>query len=324
MVKLGSVLLMMLGLLLARGIVSNGIAQEAKESAGHAVPAAAPGGPLPAGLIEGQGEVFPCGPAVPAAIPDNNAAGVTSQCVLTDSRTIVDLNVYLYATHPWVGDLKVTLTHVDTGTSVLIIDRPGVPVSTFGCSADNVDVMLNDEGAPFVETFCGPGAPAIRGNLIPNNTLSDFDGQSLGGTWRLTISDNAAGDTGTLDGWFLLDPDDDADGCIATAEAGLNPLLGGLRDPNNFWDFFDTPDGSNVRDAAITAGDLARVVARFGSSGDKAGDPLSMPPPPTAYHTAFDRTSPGQTPNGVEQGPNGSVTAQDIAVIVSQFGHTCA
>jgi hypothetical protein len=88
------------------------------------------------------------------------------------------------------------------------------------------------------------------------------------------------------------------------------------------WDFFDTPAAGNVRDAAITAGDLARVVGRFGSSGNKAIDPLSAPP--AGYHTAFDRTSPGETPNGEPQGPNGSVTAQDVALIVGQFGHSCA
>jgi hypothetical protein len=118
--------------------------------------------------------------------------------------------------------------------------------------------------------------------------------------------------------------DSDGDGCDDEREVGPNPALGGGRDPNNVWDFFDTPNDANVRDGAITAGDLARVVARFGSSGSKALDPLSSPPPAPSYHTAFDRTSVGEAPNGHPQGPNGSVTAQDIALIVSQFGHSCA
>ncbi|MEX1254351.1 MAG: flexitail domain-containing putative surface protein [Dehalococcoidia bacterium] len=119
-------------------------------------------------------------------------------------------------------------------------------------------------------------------------------------------------------------PDTDGDGCSDASELGPNPTQGGGRDPNNVWDFFDTPSDINSRDAAITAGDLARVVSRFGSAGSDAMDPLSNPPLPPAYHTAFDRSSPGQAPNGQEQGANGSITAQDIALIVTQFGDTCA
>jgi alpha-tubulin suppressor-like RCC1 family protein len=118
--------------------------------------------------------------------------------------------------------------------------------------------------------------------------------------------------------------DSDGDGCPDASELGPDPTQGGGRDPALFWDFFDTPDGSNARDATITAGDLARVVARFGSAGTSTIDPLSSPQPAPAYHTAFDRTSPGQAPKGEAQGPNGSTTAQDVALIVAQFGHTCS
>jgi alpha-tubulin suppressor-like RCC1 family protein len=117
--------------------------------------------------------------------------------------------------------------------------------------------------------------------------------------------------------------DTDGDGCSDAREVGPNPAQGGGRDPGNVWDFFDTPNDANVRDRAITVGDLGRVVARFGSAGSKALDPLSIPPPAPAYYTAFDRTSLGEAPNGHPQGPNGSVTAQDIALIVAQFGHSC-
>jgi alpha-tubulin suppressor-like RCC1 family protein len=117
--------------------------------------------------------------------------------------------------------------------------------------------------------------------------------------------------------------DTDGDGCDDERELGGDPAQGGGRDRENVWDFFDTPSEVNVRDGAITAGDLARVVARFGSSGDKALDPLSAPAAAPAYHTAFDRTPPGEDPHGQPHGPNGSVTAQDIALVVDQFGHSC-
>jgi alpha-tubulin suppressor-like RCC1 family protein len=118
--------------------------------------------------------------------------------------------------------------------------------------------------------------------------------------------------------------DTDGDGCPDASETGSTPAQGSGRDPNNVWDFFDTPNEANARDGSISAGDLARVVARFGASGVKLTDPLSPPPAAPAYHTAFDRTSPGQAPHGEDQGANGSVTSQDVALIVAQFGDSCA
>jgi hypothetical protein len=110
--------------------------------------------------------------------------------------------------------------------------------------------------------------------------------------------------------------DYDGDGCNNLHESGFEALTGGLRDPGNVWDFFDTPGAGNARDGSITAADIARVVQRFGRSGSAAIDPLSPPPAPPTYHTAFDRM-----PNGA--GADGVITTQDIAVVVGQFGNTC-
>ena len=116
--------------------------------------------------------------------------------------------------------------------------------------------------------------------------------------------------------------DTDNDGCTDGQELGSTAVLGGARNPKRFWDFFDTPDNSNVRDRAITIADIGRIVARFGTTGDPAGDPLS-PPPAIGYHTAFDRTPVG--PELWNLGPpDGAVTIQDIGLMVAQFGHSCA
>jgi hypothetical protein len=100
---------------------------------------------------------------------------------------------------------------------------------------------------------------------------------------------------------------------------------GGRRDPENFWDFFDVPTGLQVtKDRAVTAGDLAGVVARFGSTGTP-GDPLTAPPAAPAYHSAYDR---GGVMSGGEPWDllpaDGSITAGDVAAGVAQFGHSCA
>lgn len=142
------------------------------------------------------------------SIPDNVPAGVFTDLVVPAGGTISDLNVSLKVTHTYVGDLLFRLTHMASSTTVTFFDRPGVPTSTTGCSGNNIDATLDDEAATSVETQCGAGVPTILGTFQPNNPLSGFDGLSLAGTWRLTVSDNAGIDVGTVDEW-----------CLAPAEA---------------------------------------------------------------------------------------------------------
>jgi extracellular elastinolytic metalloproteinase len=137
------------------------------------------------------------------SIPDAVPAGVTTDMVVPSGGALTDLNVTLKVTHTWVGDLIFKLTKVGGGPTVTFFDRPGVPASTNGCSGDNIDATLDDEAATPVETQCAGAAPTISGSFSPNNPLSAFDGQALAGTWRLTASDNAGADLGTVTEWCL-------------------------------------------------------------------------------------------------------------------------
>jgi hypothetical protein len=122
------------------------------------------------------------------------------------------------------------------------------------------------------------------------------------------------------------DPEDsDADGCSDARESGPNAGQGGERDYLNVWDFFDVPDASNVRDNAVAAADIFRVLQRFGAAGDRMIDPLSAPPAAPAYHTAFDRgpAVPGGDPWDLSAA-NGSIASTDVFAALTQFGHTCA
>jgi hypothetical protein len=114
------------------------------------------------------------------------------------------------------------------------------------------------------------------------------------------------------------DPDDDSDQCSDVAEAGSNPVMGGMRNPYNFWDFFDP-----TRDAAVSGVDFFSVLGRFGATGNAAIDPLSTPPPAPAYHTRFDRgTVAGSDPWDLGA-PNGSISGTDFFAVLVQFGHAC-
>jgi subtilisin-like proprotein convertase family protein len=158
------------------------------------------------------------GPAL--AIPDNNSSGVNasvtvsgftgtltdvnlrfdgSTCTSTAGATTVGLN------HTWVGDLVVTLRAPGGSPGVVVIDRPGVPATTFGNNGNNFcQTVLDDEGT------LGPieNAPAsvapFSGSWTPNNPLSAFDGINPNGTWTLNVADLASADTGSLRTFSLI------------------------------------------------------------------------------------------------------------------------
>jgi len=138
----------------------------------------------------------------PLVIADNDPVGVTATQTIPDSFTLTDLDVSLDVTHTWVGDLIFTISNGTT--TVVFFDRPGFTGTGFGCAGDDISATLDDEGAGGpVENMCG-NLPAIFDTPTPNNPLSAFDGQNIQGTWTLTASDNAVGDTGQVNSWCLV------------------------------------------------------------------------------------------------------------------------
>ncbi|MFP6663591.1 MAG: M4 family metallopeptidase [Deltaproteobacteria bacterium] len=139
-----------------------------------------------------------------AAIPDGSGS-LSNSIHLSPGIELDDLDVSLEIAHSWVGDLTITLTHAETGTSVILLDRPGNPATgSFGCSLDDIQAVLDDEGASNVEDECDAAGPmAISGVFIPHEALSAFDGENIGGEWTLIVADSAGADTGILNGWCL-------------------------------------------------------------------------------------------------------------------------
>ena len=140
----------------------------------------------------------------PQAIPDDEAAGASHSMVIVETGAILDLDAPVIVSHGWVGDLVVRLTHEDTGTSVVLIDRPGVPnTSSLGCSGSDIDAVLDDQATYAVDDACEVSAPAIGGGLRPEEVLSAFEGEEITGTWTLTVIDVSSGVSGDLEGWGL-------------------------------------------------------------------------------------------------------------------------
>lgn len=140
---------------------------------------------------------------VPVVIPDNDPGGVTSTLEIDSQGSIADLRVHLLVSHTYVGDLIATLTHVDTGTSTVLFDRPGVPATVSGCNGNDIDAVFDDAAAIPVEDVCPGTVPAIDGSFLPIDALSGFDGENIAGTWTLDVVDANGLDTGMLDGWEL-------------------------------------------------------------------------------------------------------------------------
>ncbi|MBA6349947.1 S8 family serine peptidase [Colwellia sp. BRX8-9] len=102
------------------------------------------------------------------SIPDNNAEGISSTINVADELTVFASDIYVNITHTWIGDLTVMLTSPSGTTAPLH--------SASGGGDDNID-----------STF----------------SSSAFNGEVATGDWILSVADNAAADTGTLNNWAL-------------------------------------------------------------------------------------------------------------------------
>lgn len=160
------------------------------------------------------------------SIPDNTPAGASSSIVIGSGGNVQDLTVTLQGmSHTWVGDLIISLSN--GSTSVNLTNRPGNPATTFGYSWDlGGDYTFDDAAA---QTWEGVGSAftgtLASGSYAPEGALSSFNGGSLVGTWTLTISDNAGGDLGSLQGWTLTN----VPAPSAMALLGLGGLVAGRR-----------------------------------------------------------------------------------------------
>jgi subtilisin-like proprotein convertase family protein len=168
----------------------------------------------------------------PLAIPDNDPTGVLSSVTIPEAAVVGDINVYVEVTHTWVGDLSIRLESAGSATAVTMLDRPGVPASTFGCSQDNLLVEFDDEVTAAAEDACFADPPAaINGRFSPNEPLSAFDGGSAADTWGLRVIDDVPlfpGEFGTLNS-FRLEINNDSE-IFGQRLSGVGAAVG----PNDF------------------------------------------------------------------------------------------
>ena len=136
-------------------------------------------------------------------IPDDNPLGLRDRITIADERKVIEINLYLYVTHTWIGDLVVGLERADIGSSVTILDRPGVPSSQNGCEHNNLIAIFDDRGSQAAEFKCAYSPAAISGTFKPAQPLSSFVDQPAAGEWEIHLIDNYPNDSGSLHEWCL-------------------------------------------------------------------------------------------------------------------------
>ena len=166
------------------------------------------GGPPPAGgsvtVTRNQYVQIPDngGNANPA-VDNIDISGIAGNVEITKVTLTID-NVV----QSWVGDLRFWLTK---GTAVdTSISRIGWTGTGFGNSCDNLTGTILSDSAGLtniqnIPTVCVGGLAQATGNFNPKEPFTQFvnNGTNPNGIYTLRISDNAAGDTGSLRSWTL-------------------------------------------------------------------------------------------------------------------------
>jgi uncharacterized repeat protein (TIGR01451 family) len=145
--------------------------------------------------------------ATPVAIPTGPAV-VTSTIVISGAGTsILDVNATTFIQHTFSADLDVTITSPSGTVVTLTTDNGGSNDDVFNGTV--WDDSANPSGQVPYTTNNGLVTDQTYANLtlasplVPEEAMAAFIGEDPNGTWTLTISDDLAGDGGSLNSWSL-------------------------------------------------------------------------------------------------------------------------
>ncbi|VAW17516.1 hypothetical protein MNBD_BACTEROID04-916, partial [hydrothermal vent metagenome] len=157
----------------------------------------------------------------PLAIPDNNTTGISSRINLIDNKIITDVNVTVNITHPWIGDLTLSLTS-PKGTSIIL-------VSSRNDEGDNYTNTIFDDAAT---TPITSGIAPFTGVFSPQGSLSSFNNEESYGVWILKVVDSGPADVGQIESWSIeicgvhILTDTDGDGVLDNVDLCPNTPTG--------------------------------------------------------------------------------------------------
>ncbi|MGH9802472.1 MAG: proprotein convertase P-domain-containing protein, partial [Blastocatellia bacterium] len=170
------------------------------------------GGPLAIGVIPpaGTGCVLTTTvttQSTPTAIPTGPAVVTSTVAVAGAGPVIWDVNLRTFITHTFAADLDITIQS-PAGTIVTLTTDNG---------AGNDDVfngtVWDDDANPAGQvpyttnnglvTDHAYANLTLASPLVPEEAMAAFNGENPNGTWTITISDDLAGDGGSLASWDL-------------------------------------------------------------------------------------------------------------------------
>jgi len=170
------------------------------------------------------------------------------------------------------------------------------------------DGAFDEENDAYTFTPPAPVTPGTR--TFGTRSTNQFGHTSPTVTDILTIDPGPCLDIDT-DGdgaCNLYDPDDDNDGCLDVEELGDNRVLGGLRDPLYFWDFYDV-DGTK----SVGLSDVLLILQHFGHAA--SGDALD---------NLLDRYIPNPAQGWLSAEDNNGIGLYDALANLRSFGDSCA
>ncbi|WP_299001166.1 proprotein convertase P-domain-containing protein, partial [uncultured Tenacibaculum sp.] len=127
-------------------------------------------------------------------IPDNTSSySDYASVTISDSFSIVDLDVNISITHTYNSDLRIRLVHRVGGVINRAVD---LSINRDGQGDGFSNVTFDESSSTSLPN--GGNNNTLTGTYNPDGNLDDFVGDNSLGDWVLQIRDDLAGDTGTL------------------------------------------------------------------------------------------------------------------------------
>ncbi len=120
----------------------------------------------------------------------NNAISFSE---VNEDYAIEKITVSVKIKHPFIKDLALSLES-PYGTVIELLKNP------CDFNDQDIDAIFSDDGE---QIYCASLSPTISGNNLALSELSELNGESAKGIWKLKVADEAPGDDGVLEAWSI-------------------------------------------------------------------------------------------------------------------------
>jgi hypothetical protein len=148
-------------------------------------------------------DTFSSGSSV-GVVPAGNPVGAVFGGVVSGvpaGLTVGSVTVNLQLSGGYNGNLCAFLV-APNGTTVVLMNQPGVAVNGFGATGAGMNITLSDAGSSSVQSQTGSGTLSATYSAV--GTLGSTYGSAADGTWDLYFADTTSGGgTSTLTQWSL-------------------------------------------------------------------------------------------------------------------------